>query len=145
MPYLVSSKLSSTATGQQELLDITTEQLELDQDFDPLDKESNSANRLITCIKYVIPIFSVGFPFCDKSAVFLISSFQSKRESTRFVTYICDQVLPHWDLVATLEQGELLQLAILRQLAELSIHCGKLENPLAHVAQIFEKLKVSSY
>lgn len=70
MPYLVSSKLSNTLTGQQELLDITTDQLELDQDFDPLDKETNNANRLISCIKYVLPIFSVSFIIFTLKTIF---------------------------------------------------------------------------
>lgn len=127
MPYLVSTKLANTLVGQQELIDITTEQLELDQEFDPLDKESNNANRLISCIKYILPVFS------------------AKLESTKFVCYICDQVLPQWESIGSLEQGEKLQLVILRQLAELCIHCGKLENATSHVQQIFEKLKVRHF
>lgn len=67
---------------------------------------------------------------------------QAKLESTKFVCYICDQVLPQWDAVGSLEQGEKLQLVIFRHLAELSIHCGKLENVSVYVGQIFEKLKV---
>lgn len=69
---------------------------------------------------------------------------QSKVDSQRFVKYICDQVLPQWDSIASLKQGDLLQLAILRQLAELSTHCGRLENPSLHVVQIFDKIKVGS-
>lgn len=69
--------------------------------------------------------------------------FQSKVDSQRFVKYICDQVLPQWDAIAKLEQGQLFQLAILRQLAELSTHCGKLDHPAAYVVQIFDKTKVN--
>lgn len=67
---------------------------------------------------------------------------QSKIDSQKFVIYICDQVLPQWDAIATLKDGELLQLALLQQLAELSTYCGKLENPSLHVVQIFDKIKV---
>ncbi|KRT81291.1 hypothetical protein AMK59_5550, partial [Oryctes borbonicus] len=58
------------------------------------------------------------------------------------VVYICDQVLPHWEAIKELPQGNLYQLALLKQLAELSTYCGKLDNPSLHVVQIFDKLKV---
>lgn len=66
-------------------------------------------------------------------------------DSQKFVIFICDQVLPQWEAIGKMEKGDLLQLAILRQLAELSIHCGKLENPSLHVVQIFDKLKVGNF
>ncbi|XP_025836732.1 apoptosis inhibitor 5 [Agrilus planipennis] len=69
-------------------------------------------------------------------AIFLI-----KIESTKIVTYICDQVLPQWDKIAQVNQGELLQLVILRQLAELSTYCGKLDNATHYISQIYDKLR----
>ncbi|KAK4886572.1 hypothetical protein RN001_002843 [Aquatica leii] len=121
--FLKSTRLSQSFTGQQELVEIAAEKAELDKDFDPLDQETNQVDRLLTCIKLVIPYFS------------------SKVDSTKFVMYICDKVLPKWNEIGTLQQGELLQLAILRQLAELSAHCGQLDNPSLYVVQIYQKLK----
>lgn len=123
MPFLISTRICNTFTGQQELVDIAGDQAEIEAQFDPLDKESNNVDRLITCIKLVLPFFS------------------PKVESTKFVTYICDQVLPQWDKIASLENGDLFQLAILRQLAELSTHCGKLDAAALYVVHIFEKLQ----
>lgn len=63
-------------------------------------------------------------------------------ESTKFVLYYCNQVLPQWDSVGQMPDGEKLQLRLLRQLAELSIHCGNVENITEIVEKIFNKLKV---
>lgn len=123
MPFLISTRLSHTFTGQQELIDIAAEQAEINREFDPLEEGTNNVDRLITCIKFVLPFFS------------------AKVESTRFVTHICGQVLPQWDKIATLPRGDLLQLVILRQLAELSTNCGKLDNPSLYVVHIFQILQ----
>lgn len=66
-------------------------------------------------------------------------------ESTKFLIYYCDQILPHWDAIGKLNDGSTLQYQFLKQLTELSAHCGKLENPSLHVVQIFDKLKVRSH
>ncbi|GJQ65219.1 hypothetical protein Trydic_g7353 [Trypoxylus dichotomus] len=125
MPYLSTTKVASTITGQQELINLVLEQLELDVEFDVLDKENNNnVDKLVTCIKFILPFFS------------------TKIESTKLVVYICDHVLPHWEAIKELPQGNLYQLALLRQLAELSTYCGKLDNPSLHVVQIFDKLKI---
>ncbi|XP_974012.2 apoptosis inhibitor 5 isoform X1 [Tribolium castaneum] len=119
---LKNSKYAKTAAGQQELLDFISEIMELDRDFDPL--EDCIVDRVIICTTHALPFFS------------------AKNESTKFVAYYCDQILPQWDKIATLEQGELFQLHLLRHLAELSIYCGKFENPSLHVVQIFDKIKL---
>lgn len=125
MPYLSTTKAANTVVGQQELINMVLDQLELDGEFDVLDKDNNNnIDKLITCIKFILPFFS------------------AKMESTKLVKYICYQVLPHWESIKKLPQGNLYQLAILRQLAELSTYCGKLDNPSLHVVQIFDKLKM---
>ncbi|KAF5290551.1 hypothetical protein FQA39_LY14680 [Lamprigera yunnana] len=121
--FLKTTRLSQSFTGQQELIQIAAEKAELNKDFDPTDQDTNQVDRLITCIKLVIPYFS------------------SKVESTKFVVYLCDKVLPKWSEIGKLEQGDLLQLALLRHLAELSINCGQLDNPSLYVVQIYQKLK----
>ncbi|KAJ3660026.1 hypothetical protein Zmor_011682 [Zophobas morio] len=119
---LKKTKYGKTAAGQQELLDFISEIMELDRDFDPL--EDGIVDRVIVCTTHALSLFS------------------GKNESTKFVAYYCDQIFPQWDKIATLEQGELFQLQLLRHLAELSIYCGKFENPSLHVVQIFDKIKL---
>lgn len=60
MTYLVSSKVSNTLTGQQELLAIAIEQAELNKDFIVVDGKNNNADRLTGCISLVLPFFSVS-------------------------------------------------------------------------------------
>ncbi|KAK9869942.1 hypothetical protein WA026_006040 [Henosepilachna vigintioctopunctata] len=121
MPYLTSSKYGKTLSGANQLLDTIGEQMDLDQDFDPL--EQGGIEKLITCLKYALPLFS---PKCD---------------SNKFVSYLCDHVLPQWKALSDVENAEMVQLQILRLLAELTIHCGKFENPSSHVVNIFSLLK----
>ncbi|KAJ8952433.1 hypothetical protein NQ318_014525 [Aromia moschata] len=121
MPYLTASKLSKTIAGQKELVDLVADRAEIDRDFDPL--EEAATDRIIMCVECVLPIFNANV------------------ESTKFLIYYCDQILPHWDTIGQLKDGETLKYQILKQLTELSAHCGKLDNPSLHVVQIFDKLK----
>lgn len=58
MEVLAWTRLGSTVTGQQELVDITIEQAELNVPF----KHTNIEqwNRLVQCIKHALPYFSVS-------------------------------------------------------------------------------------
>lgn len=58
MEVLGWTRLGSTVTGQQELIDITVEQAELSEPF----KHTNIEqwNRLVQCIKHALPFFSVS-------------------------------------------------------------------------------------
>lgn len=120
--FLKSTRVSQSFTGQQDLVNIAVEKAELHKDFHPTEQNAQM-DKLLTCIKLVIPYFS------------------AKVDSTKFVVYICDKVLPNFEEIGKLEKGELLQLAILRQLAELSTNCGQLDNPSLYVVQIYQKLK----
>ncbi|XP_018572063.1 apoptosis inhibitor 5, partial [Anoplophora glabripennis] len=121
MPYLTSSKLAKTITGQKELVELVAERAEIDRDFDP--HEEGTSDRIIMCVECILPLFNANV------------------ESTKFLIYYCDQILPHWDEIGKLNDGSTLQYQFLKQLTELSAHCGKLENPSLHVVQIFDKLK----
>lgn len=119
---LKSTRISQSFTGQQELVNMAVEKAELDKEFHPT-VQNAQVDKLLTCIKMVTPYFS------------------AKVESTKFVMYLCDKVLPKFDEIAKLEKGDLLLLAILRQLAEISTYCGQLDNPSLYVVQIYQKLK----
>ncbi|CAH1969702.1 unnamed protein product [Acanthoscelides obtectus] len=123
MPYLTASKLTKTIAGQQELVNLVDEKAEIDGSFDPLEENGQNVNRVMMCVDFALPLFNANV------------------ESTKFTKFYCDQILPNYYAIGTLKEGSTLQYHALKQLAELSTHCGKLENPSLHVVQIFDKLK----
>lgn len=72
----------------------------------------------------------------------IVFIFKAHVPSTKFIKFYCDQVLPQWEAIASLKDGAILQYQFLKQLADLSTHCGALEEPAKQVKQIFERLKV---
>lgn len=62
MEILAWTRLGSTVTGQQELVDITIEQAELSVPFKHTNVEQ--WNRLVQCIKHALPFFSVCICTC---------------------------------------------------------------------------------
>lgn len=71
--------------------------------------------------------------------------FKAHVPSAKFVQFYCDQILSQWEAIASLKDGSILQYQFLKQLAELSTHCGPLEEPVKQVKQIFERLKVKFF
>lgn len=124
MSYLKTSKCGKTVQGTYEVVNLVADKAELDKDFDPLDEESNDTARVILCVESVLPFFNASV------------------HSDKFLIYYCDQILPQLNNIIKVNDGEAIKIRLLRQLAELSFHCGKLENPSLHVVQIFDKLKV---
>ncbi|KAM0731900.1 Apoptosis inhibitor 5 [Formica fusca] len=119
MEILAWTRLGSTVTGQQELVDITIEQAELSVPFKHTNVEQ--WNRLVQCIKHALPFFS------------------SQIDSSKFVSYICVQVLPHLSLM-TSPDGRDIQLELLKLLAELTVFCGSIEKPEDKVQQLYNTL-----
>ena len=65
--------------------------------------------------------------------------------STKFVVYMCDNVLPVLSDIAKPEGGgddADVQLDVLKLFAELSIHCGEVDNMANKVGKLFNKLVV---
>nr|CAH7723500.1 unnamed protein product [Callosobruchus chinensis] len=124
MPYLVASKLTKTIAGQQELVNLVAEIAEIDGTFDPLEKDGDNVKRVLMCVDSILPLFNANI------------------ESTSFTKFYCDQMLPNYEAIGKLKNGSTLEGHCLKQLAELSTHCGKLEYPYVHVHHIFHKLKV---
>lgn len=124
MEVLAWTRLGSTVSGQQELIDITVEQAELSVPF----KHNNVEqwDRLVQCIKHALPHYSAQI------------------DSSKYVAYICIQVLPHLSLI-TAPDGHDAQLEILKLLAELSAFCGNIEKPEDKVQQLYNVLIVSVY
>lgn len=88
-------------------------------------------------VKLFIVIF---FYFLE---VFYLIMFQAHVPSTKFLKYYCDQILPKWQSIGALKDGSDIQYHFLKHLAELSTHCGTLEEPTVQVKQIFKLLTVS--
>lgn len=75
--------------------------------------------------------------------IYFVFTLQSQVDSARFVTYMCEQVLPQFDEISSSEEGADPQLEILKLFAELCTHCGILENAECKVEKVFERLIVS--
>lgn len=119
MNVLAWTKLGSTVKGQQELIDIAIEQAELTVPFKHTNLEQCS--RIIDCIKHALPFFNTQI------------------NSSKFVSYLCVQVLPHLSLIPSIE-GRDTQLEILKLLAELSEFCGTIEKAEDKVQQLYNIL-----
>ncbi|XP_071877606.1 apoptosis inhibitor cassowary [Bombus fervidus] len=119
MEVLAWTRLGSTISGQQELVDITVEQAELSEPFKHTNVEQ--WNRLVQCIKHALSFFSAQI------------------DSSRFVSYICIQVLPHLSLI-TSPNGRDVQLELLKLLAELAVFCGTIDKPEEKVQQLYNTL-----
>ena len=63
--------------------------------------------------------------------------------SSKFVSYLCIQVLPHLSLITSPDKRDI-QLELLKLLAELAEYCGKLEKPEEKVQQLYNALIVSN-
>ncbi|KAK6626015.1 hypothetical protein RUM43_006319 [Polyplax serrata] len=123
MELLGSTKLGKSISGHQELVDLVAEQVELDHPFSPgVDEESELLDRLINCVRHALPYFS------------------SQINSSRFVSYICDQVLPQLDKILPAEEDSPIELDLLKILAELSTHCGKMKEQEKKVQKIYQRL-----
>ncbi|XP_034937056.1 apoptosis inhibitor 5 [Chelonus insularis] len=119
MEMLAWTRLGSTLAGQRELIEMTIEQAELSIPF----KHDNLEqwDKLVQCIKHALPHFSAQI------------------DSSRYVSYICMQVLPHLSLI-TAPDGRDAQLEILKLLAELVAFCGNIEKPEEKVQQLYNAL-----
>lgn len=120
MDILKSQKSMNTVVGRQQLVEIVTEQAELDQEF--VAKEPDCVDKLMHCIKQAIPLFSKNV------------------HSKAFVGYICDNVLPSLGELASPEEGVDAQLEMLKLFSEISEYTGDLDNLEDRVANVFNCL-----
>ena len=69
---------------------------------------------------------------------------QSQVQSTKFVMFMCEEVLPVLgELPRSAERGDT-TLEILKLTAELCTHAGTLEQPAAKLQSLYDKLMVSA-
>lgn len=111
-----------TVTGRQQLLDIVTEQADLDKPFDPQDPDR--LDQIIQCVRQAIPLFSRNVP------------------STRYTSYLLDQVLPVLPQIKAEGDADGYRLEVLRLTSELTPNSGDLENGEKHMEMIVKMLNL---
>uniref|UniRef100_A0A336LLF0 CSON011073 protein n=1 Tax=Culicoides sonorensis TaxID=179676 RepID=A0A336LLF0_CULSO len=126
MAILAKTKLASTVSGHQELVKIAVEQAELDVELSgTLAAEDEVIERFIFCATEALPYLS------------------NKVESTQFVKFMCDKLLPisTWNLIGAADDQSQTQLRLLKVFAELCTCCGTLEKPEEAVKNIYTILQ----
>ncbi|XP_039294659.1 apoptosis inhibitor 5 [Nilaparvata lugens] len=120
MEVLVWTRLGQSPAGHRELVEIVAEQALGEPDFDPSDDEH--VDRLVHSAKHALPYFS------------------SQIDSSKFVVYMCELVLPRLSEVSSADENSDPQLDILKLFAELCTHCTKLPDPTVSVQCVFNTL-----
>lgn len=80
---------------------------------------------------------------CKKCQTLFAFHLQAQVDSTQFVNIFCKHVLPHWNEITTPE-GSDPKLELLKIFAEVSEHCGELENPEEKIDSVYKLLLVSN-
>lgn len=119
MELLTWSKLGKTPAGKKELVQIVAALAFTPDDWHPEDPEY--VERVIQCTQHALPLFSA-----------LV-------DSTQFVNIFCDYILQGWDNITTPE-GTDPKLELLKIFAEITEHCGELENPSKKIDAVYELL-----
>ncbi|KAL3842408.1 hypothetical protein ACJMK2_020427 [Sinanodonta woodiana] len=109
-----------TVQGRQQMVDIVTEQAELDQPFKASD--ADCVDRFISCVRHVVSLFSKNV------------------HSKTFVGYMCDHVLPSLHSLVTDEEGTDIQLEVLKLFAEIVEFAGDMENIEERLQHVFDVL-----
>ena len=63
MNLLVQTSLVSNEKGRQEFVELAIDQAELNHELDPLDKDNDTIDRIICCIRVALPYISVSILF----------------------------------------------------------------------------------
>lgn len=124
MSILNQTKLSKTVTGHAELVAIATEQADLDADLGALANDDETVERFIQCASEALPYFS------------------SQVESTQFIKFMCEKLLPLnvWNAIGAGEDQHTTQLRLLKVFAEMCAFCGSLDKPAENVEAIYSVL-----
>ncbi|XP_050342222.1 apoptosis inhibitor 5 [Nymphalis io] len=108
MDLLTWSRLGKTPAGKKEMTQLIAALAFTPGDWHPEDPEY--VDRLIQCTQHAIPLFT------------------NQVDSTQFVNIFCDHVLLRWNEIATTGGGTDLKLEVLKTFAEITEHCGEIEN-----------------
>lgn len=124
MSILNKTKLSKTVTGHAELVAIAVEQADMEADLGALASDDETVERFIQCASEAMPYFS------------------SQVESTPFIKFMCEKLLPPnvWNLIGAGEEQHTTQLRLLKVFAEMCAFCGSLDKPAEKVEAIYNVL-----
>lgn len=120
MELLTWSRLGKTPAGKKELVQIVAALAITPDDWHPEDPEY--VDRIIQCSQNALSLFS---PQVD---------------STQFVNFFCDHVLARWNDITTPEGGTDSKLELLKIFAEITEHCGELENAEQKINTVYDLL-----
>ncbi|CAB3252300.1 unnamed protein product [Arctia plantaginis] len=115
MDLLTWSKLGQSPLGRKELVQIVAALA-----FTPDDPEY--LERITQCSQHALPLFS------------------AEVDSNQFINFFCDHVLRRWDEIPTPEGVADAKLDLLKSFAELTEHCGELENPQQRIDAVYDLL-----
>nr|XP_026491582.1 apoptosis inhibitor 5 [Vanessa tameamea] len=120
MDLLTWSRLGKTPAGKKEMTQLIAALAFTPGDWHPEDPEY--VDRLIQCTQHAIPLFT------------------NQVDSTQFVNIFCDHVLLRWNDIATTGGGTDVKLDILKTFAELTEHCGEIENAQDKINIVYDVL-----
>ncbi|CAB3228432.1 unnamed protein product [Arctia plantaginis] len=120
MDLLTWSKLGKSPLGRKELVQIVAALAFTPDDCHPEDPEY--LERITQCSQHALPLFS------------------AQVDSNQFINFFCDHVLRRWDEIPTPEGAADAKLDLLKLFAELTEHCGELENPQQKIDAVYDLL-----
>ncbi|CAG9091326.1 unnamed protein product [Plutella xylostella] len=120
MDLLTWSRLGKTPAGKKELVQLVGAIAFSPDDWQPEDPEY--VDRILQCSMYALPLFS------------------AQVESTQFVNFFCEHVLPRWKDIASPEGSADCKLELLKIFAEVSEHCGELEKAQEKIDTVYDLL-----
>ncbi|CAH2257304.1 jg26112 [Pararge aegeria aegeria] len=120
MDLLIWSKLGKTPAGKKELTQLIAALAFTPEDWHPEDPEY--IDRLIQCTQHALPLFT------------------AQVESTQFVNIFCDHVLGRWKDIAARSGENDLKLELLKIFAEVTEHCGEIENAEDKIKTTYDML-----
>lgn len=75
----------------------------------------------------------------------LLVILQTQVDSTQFVNFFCEHVLPHWNEITSPEGIPDPKLELLKIFAEVTEHTGDLEKPQEKIDAVYALLMVSNF
>ncbi|XP_021946051.1 apoptosis inhibitor 5 [Folsomia candida] len=119
---LMNTKTLQTVSGQQVMVDLIAEILEMDKQFDA--SEAENFDKLLLCTKSSL------------------SSFSKQVSSSAYLVYYCTKVLPNLEDSVVLQDGGHLKLEALRMLADVGFHAAQFDPTQAKLCleQVYKHL-----
>lgn len=150
---ILNLKVAKTVSGQQLLVDMVSQMLEMDRPFDA--SEAENFDRLLECTKLALPSFSVCGISIVKSTtnckywllIEIMFLLQNQTSSSSYLVYFCTNVLPNLGESVMLENGSSLNLEVLRMTADIAFHTKTLDarHAMRCITPVYKNLLVKEY